>query len=350
MSTPTIDIAPPQVDGPVPRLSTELAALLRATDAGRDHRWRQWARRMVSSPSLDACGFRELWDAVVGFDPVLRRHVTDPVDAGRDVVLVAGSGKETLKTFNVSTAAAILASAAGAKVVKGVSSSVSAVSGSADVLDALGIAHVAGLEDIPAAVETDGIAFVPYATFCPRYAAEYDDVFTEINPFSFMMPIAVLAVRAHSFVYGVADRRVALSAAAITACRPDLANGSVVMTEARPRQIVDELAPHGRALHATTGATGIDLAQTLNSSAPNHWVRAVAHGPDHRSNADRFVASLSPHNVGPGCGLVEENAALIWWEATGRASSLDFARRHVRAARTSGRAQRLLITLQERGL
>lgn len=350
MSTATIDIAPPRVDGLVTTPGTELAALLRASDADRDRRWRQWAHDLVSSPSIDATDFRELWDAVVDFDPVLRRHVTAPVDAGRDVVLVAGSGKETLKTFNVSTAAAILASAAGAKVVKGVSSSVSAVSGSADVLGALGIAHVASVEDIPAAVETDGIAFVPYATFCPRYAAEYDDVFTEVNPFSFMMPIAVLAVRAHSFVYGIADRRVGLSAGAITACRPDLASGSVVMTEVRPRQIVDEVAPHGRTLHATTDAVGIDVIHTLNPPAPDHWVRAVAHGPDHRSNADRFVASLSPHNVGPGCGLVEENAALIWWEATGRASSLAFARRHVRAARTSGRAQRLLITLQERGL
>lgn len=350
MRTPTIDIAPPPVDDPVNSPGTELAAMLRARDADRDRRWRHWAHCLVRSPSIGAGDFRELWDAVVDFDPVLRRHVTDPVDAGRDVVLVAGSGKETLKTFNVSTAAAILASAAGAKVVKGVSSSVSAVSGSADVLDELGIAHVTRAEDIPAAVETDGIAFVPYATFCPRYAAEYDDVFTEVTPFSFMMPIAVLAVRAHSFVYGIADRRVDLSAGAITACRPDLASGSVVMTEARPGQIVDEVAPHGWTSHATADASGIDLSQTFNPFAPDHWVRAVAHGPDHRSNADRFVASLSPQNIGPGCGLVEENAALIWWEATGRASSLDIARRHVRSARTSGRALRLLITLQERDL
>lgn len=354
----TIDIALPPVGGspaspaasPAAGVGIELAALLHAHDAGRDHRWQRWARRLVGSPSLTADHLRDLWNAVVSFDPVLVHHLAEPVDVGRDAVLVAGSGKETLKTFNVSTAAAILAAAAGAKVVKGVSTSVSAISGSADVLGALSIAPVGSVEEIRGAVQADGIAFVPYAMFCPGYAAEYDGVFTDLNPFSFMMPIAVLAVTAGSFVYGIADERVDLSAEAIAVCRPDLARGSVLMTEARPGRIVDEAAPYGRTLHATIDPTGVGVSETLNPAAPDHWVRAVSHGLDHGANADRLVASLAPHNVGPGCVLVEENAALIWWEATGRASTLDFARRHVRAARTSGRAHRLLITLQERGL
>lgn len=332
------------------RPTVELDLLLRAADDARDHRWRRWSHGLVNSQSMTAADLVDLWETVLDFDPVLSEHLASPVDVGADAVLVAGSGKETLKTFNVSTAAAILAAAAGAKVVKGISSSVSAVSGSADVLATLGIDPVHRVEEIRPAVDANGIAFVPYALFCPRYAAEYDDVFAEVNPFSFMLPIAVLAVRASGFVYGIADHRVAISASTISACRPDLARGSVVMTEPCQGKVIDETASHGRALHAIAEGTGVDVQITSSPEAPPHWVRAVAHGDDHQANATRLVASLSPHNVGPSCDLVEENAALIWWEATRRVGTLSDARRHVRTTRTSGRAQRLLVTLQERGL
>lgn len=110
-------------------------------------------------------------------------------------VIVAGSGKESFKTFNVSTAASILAAAAGAKVVKGVSRSVSAVSGAADVLDALGVVATGRPEHVAELTEQVGIAFVSYAAFCPSYAGRYDGVFRDLSPFSFFMPSSVASSR-----------------------------------------------------------------------------------------------------------------------------------------------------------
>jgi anthranilate phosphoribosyltransferase len=346
----TTMLAPPMEAVRTDIPASELHYLLRTREPDRDDRWRSWAASLVGSTTTTAADLLSLWETVVDFDPILREHLSNPVDVGPDAVLVAGSGKETLKTFNVSTAAAILAAAAGAKVVKGVSASVSAVSGSADVLANLGIRTLDGVDEIGIAMARDGIAFVPYATFCPKYAGEYDDVFTEVNPFSFMMPIAVLAVRARSFVYGIADSRVQLSAEAIMACRPDLERGSVVMTEPMHGEMIDELATYGRAHLAIAGQGSVESQERVSPEAPRHWVRAVAHGDDHQANADRFVAALAAHNVGPGCNLVEENAALILRESTGRSGTLSEARRTVQRARTSGQAQRLLTTLQGRGL
>lgn len=347
----SIDTLPPPTTAvPSPGATEELEDLLRSRGPDRDRRWRMWAHQLTGATTTTAADLVDLWKTVVDFDPVLHGHLADPIDLGSGTVLVAGSGKETLKTFNVSTAAAVLAASAGARVVKGISASVSAVSGSADVLRTLGIEPVKSVDEIRCAVDEVGIAFVPYAMFCPRYAAEYDDVFSEVNPFSFMMPIAVLAMSAGSFVYGIADRRVGLSAHVISACRPDLPHGSVIMTEPQPGWIIDESVPYGRARHALAGGGSVSVQEATYPDAPPHWVRAVAHGSDHDANAARLTASLAPRNSGPSCDLVETNAALIWWESTGRLGSLTDARRHVHEARVSGRAHNLLISLQERGL
>lgn len=71
-----------------------------------------------------------------------------------------GTGGDGASTFNISTAVAFVAAAAGIKVAKHGNRSASSKAGSADVLDALGINLNANSEQVQAAVHEVGITFL----------------------------------------------------------------------------------------------------------------------------------------------------------------------------------------------
>ena len=86
---------------------------------------------------------------------------------------VVGTGGDRSMSVNISTMAAIVAAGAGAKVVKHGSRSASSQSGSADVLEALGIRLDLPVDRVAAVAEEAGITFCFAAAFHPamRHAA-----------------------------------------------------------------------------------------------------------------------------------------------------------------------------------
>ena len=113
-------------------------------------------------------------EELVGFAEVMRAHASEGLrQAGVDVERLArgealldtcGTGGDGRGTFNVSTAAALVAAAAGVRVAKHGNRSISSRCGSADVLEALGVAIDLPLERIPACLEEVGMVFL----FAPR--------------------------------------------------------------------------------------------------------------------------------------------------------------------------------------
>jgi anthranilate phosphoribosyltransferase len=71
-----------------------------------------------------------------------------------------GTGGDSAHTFNISTAAALVAAAAGAKVAKHGNRSVSSKSGSADVLEALGANIALGPQQVARAISEVGLGFM----------------------------------------------------------------------------------------------------------------------------------------------------------------------------------------------
>jgi anthranilate phosphoribosyltransferase len=78
---------------------------------------------------------------------------------------VVGTGGDASHTFNLSTGAALLAAAAGAKVAKHGNRSISSRSGSADLLEALGLAMPLDERAAGACLERTGFTFL----FAPHY-------------------------------------------------------------------------------------------------------------------------------------------------------------------------------------
>ena len=101
----------------------------------------------------------------------LATHVE--VKDDRHLVDTCGTGGDGAHTFNVSTCAAFVAAAAGAKVAKHVGRSVSSSSGSAEVLEALGASMALTAEQSGQSLNKLGIGFLfaPAHHSAMRYAA-----------------------------------------------------------------------------------------------------------------------------------------------------------------------------------
>jgi len=126
---------------------------------------------------LLALNLRETTSAeLTGFASVMRRHAAPVFRPGdtrpANLVDTCGTGGDGTGTFNISTAAAFVAAAAGARVAKHGNRSVSSRSGSADVLEALGARIDLPLDKSGQAIRELGIGFLfaPTAHAATRYA------------------------------------------------------------------------------------------------------------------------------------------------------------------------------------
>ncbi len=167
--------------------------------------------------SLRAKG--ETVDEVEGLVEAMYAHATPLPVEGR-VLDVVGTGGDRSFSVNISTMAAIVAAGAGVTVVKHGNRSASSKSGSADVLEHLGIRMDLPATSVARVAREAGITFAFAAAFHPalRFAAVPRRELGVATTFNFLGPIANPA-RPQAQAIGCADRRMAPVMAGVFARR-----------------------------------------------------------------------------------------------------------------------------------
>jgi anthranilate phosphoribosyltransferase len=99
-------------------------------------------------------------DEIAGFAEAIREQAVVVRPQRDDLVDVVGTGGDGQRTLNISTAAALVAAAAGAGVAKHGNRAVSSASGSADVLEALGFDLELPVERISRSIDELGFGFM----------------------------------------------------------------------------------------------------------------------------------------------------------------------------------------------
>jgi anthranilate phosphoribosyltransferase len=114
----------------------------------------------------------ETVDELTGFARTVRALAT-PIEVDGDLLDTCGTGGDGLATFNISTLAAIIAAACGARVAKHGNRAASSLCGSADVLEQLGVKIDLPPEGVARCIEEAGIGFLFAPIFHPsfRFAA-----------------------------------------------------------------------------------------------------------------------------------------------------------------------------------
>ncbi|MGC2237904.1 MAG: anthranilate phosphoribosyltransferase [Pyrinomonadaceae bacterium] len=109
----------------------------------------------------------ETIEELAGMAEAMREHSVKINSIHREFIDTAGTGSSRVKTFNVSTAAAFVIAGAGLPVAKHGSRAATSLSGSADVLSALGVNVSASRETSEKNLNEIGICFM----FAPLYHA-----------------------------------------------------------------------------------------------------------------------------------------------------------------------------------
>jgi anthranilate phosphoribosyltransferase len=227
----------------------------------------------------------ETAEEIAGCAEAMRAHVLAVRPKREDLVDTAGTGGDGGRTFNISTAAALVAAAAGAGVAKHGNRAVSSNSGSADVLEALGFNLELPADRIAESIDTLGFGFLFAPTHHPamKHAAPVRKELAARTVFNVLGPLTNPA-GARAQVVGVYS--------------PDLV-----------KTLAEVLAALGaRRAFVVHGAGGID---ELSPAGPNLVWEVVDGGVREREidPLELGIARCAPEDLRG--GSPEENAAAI---------------------------------------
>ncbi|MDX1396735.1 MAG: anthranilate phosphoribosyltransferase [Gemmatimonadota bacterium] len=258
-------------------------------------------RRRGERPEEVAGGVRALRKAMVA------------LDVGDGAIDTCGTGGGTLTTFNISTAASIVAAAAGARVAKHGNRSFTSRCGSADVLEMLGVPIELGLDDERRMFDETGFVFM-YAPAHHPAMRHVGPVRRELGVTTIMNVLGPLANPAgvRRQVVGVASADLLdLVAAALV----ELGHERALVVHGEPG--LDELSPVGPTRVLKVEGEAIEEASVRPSDFgwPDYDPSDLA-GGEPEGNAGRVRRVVAGEEGGAARAAVVLNAGAALWAAS----------------------------------
>ena len=189
----------------------------------------QWAMNEILQGATDIADVKEFLlalkakgetaEEVNAFVNVMYQH-SAPINIAERAVDTVGTGGDGFNTINISTTAAIVAAAAGAKVVKHGNRAASSKSGSADLLEALGVNIDLVGDGVETVFSEVGIGFCFAPKFHPamRFAAPARKELGVPTVFNILGPLANPA-KPKAAAIGVANDRMHLLMAQVLSAK-----------------------------------------------------------------------------------------------------------------------------------
>ncbi|RME28170.1 MAG: anthranilate phosphoribosyltransferase [Deltaproteobacteria bacterium] len=295
----------------------------------------------------------ETADEVRGFARVLRARARRPPIPASAAPLVdtCGTGGDGSHSLNLSTGAALLAAAAGARVVKHGNRAVSSTSGSADVLTHLGVP--APLADDPADEGRAAADLLAHCGFTFLFAPRYHPAMARVAPvrrklgtrtvFNMLGPLVNPAQPPFQLVGAWSEDAARLMAAALQGLGVERA----FVVHGAPGW--DEATPCGPYLRVEVAEGGIfeRWCDPREAGLPTCSPEDLA-GGDPAHNAARLRAALIGNDPGPHTHALALGAGLAL-EVCGLAPDTETGVDLALAAIEDGRAHQLLVRLESWG-
>ncbi|MEE6295477.1 anthranilate phosphoribosyltransferase [Georgenia wangjunii] len=161
----------------------------------------------------------ETVEELTGLADAMLAHAV-PIDVPAGAVDIVGTGGDRARTVNISTMASLVIAGTGVPVVKHGNRASSSASGSADVIEALGVRLDLSVPEVEESFRQVGITFCYAQTFHPsmRHAAIARRELGVGTAFNVLGPLTNPG-RPHAAAIGVADRRIAPLVAGVLAAR-----------------------------------------------------------------------------------------------------------------------------------
>ena len=183
----------------------------------------------------------ETADEIAGCAEAMREHVLQVNPKRDDLVDIVGTGGDGANTFNISTAAALVAAAAGAGIAKHGNRAASSATGAADVLEALGFRLDLAPARIEQSIDELGFGFLFAQAHHPamRHAAPVRRELGTRTVFNVLGPLTNPAgARAQMLgVYSPRSSRTVAEALVAAGCAPARSSSTAQegSTSSRPR-------------------------------------------------------------------------------------------------------------------